>query len=44
METIDKMMNNTIYLDAHSILDFIAALISISTIEIQLANPRVFSL
>lgn len=34
MEAIDKMMNNTIYLDAHSILDFFKSLIEISTTEI----------
>jgi hypothetical protein len=30
MSQIDKLMNNTINLDAHSILDFIQSLIDIS--------------
>jgi hypothetical protein len=44
MEAIDKMMNNTIYLDAHSILDFLAAMIEISNQEINFVSPRVYSL
>lgn len=53
--TIDKLMNNSINLDAHSILDFIQALIEISKYiyiftsycSVEISDPqqlRVFSL
>ncbi|CAD8099384.1 unnamed protein product [Paramecium sonneborni] len=44
ISSIDKVMQNTSYMDSRTILDFLQSLIDVSLNEITLSEPRIFSL